>query len=287
MSEGDHILGICFSGNALYYALRHVQSGSALRYIGKADFSFSVEEAFAAADEALCSNINTTIQRLAETWSVNTVRIVSFPRFECWTSLPKLAYDNSSEREAHLSLLARGRQRNLLETTWFETSNRDFRFLSIREHTMVEMLNACTRSISNTEYCADFEVGLEWMRHSGSKGSFLSVGCSDNTVTVSSFLLGKLRAATRLNYRHPDDLAYSWRQNEAHLSWMKGYHEDILMYGSNCSNILNRLQPMWDESAVVRRINSLDDMQVTADEHTYSFPLEQAFPAVMMALKSD
>ncbi|MCC5933017.1 MAG: hypothetical protein JJU35_02150 [Balneolales bacterium] len=287
MSEPAHVLGISFSGNALYYALRPKNETSYLSYIGKADFSFSVLDAFRNADEQLCTHIHRAISKITAGLNAETIRIVSFPQFECWTSLPKLAYDVPAEREAHLKLLAFGLERRNIETTWFETSIQDFRFLCIRDLTMVKMLNACTASFFSTEYCSDFEVGMEWMKLTGNSGSFLALGCGHESLSVSSFVLGKLRAATSIRQTRPENLVYAWRQNEASLSWMNGYHDEILLYGPNADLVRNHLAPVLETGAKIRSISSLDDIGVQAAEQTYSFPLQHAFPAIMMAVKQD
>ncbi|MCH8568415.1 MAG: hypothetical protein LAT67_09135 [Balneolales bacterium] len=285
MSSTTPYLGICFSGNALYYSVRQGDAGHKFSYIGKADFNFPVFEAFTSADTERMAHINKVVRRVCEKHSVSSVRVVSFPHFECWTMLPKLAYDDSKEREAHLSFLAYGVERKNIETTWFETSNRDFRFLSIRDQTVVQLLNRCTQGVADTEYCTDFEVGLSWMKHHGARGSLMTLGCNDHILTISSYILGKLRSATCIRYKHLNDLIFEWKQSETHLKWVSGYHEEILVYGADSDEVVSRLQPLWDNSAQVRRINSLADIGVEAEEETYSFPLQEAFPALMMALK--
>ncbi len=285
MSNGAHILGICFSERALYYALRENRPGSPFSYIGKADFSFPVYEVFSESNENLCRHIQKVIRKICDEYHVETARVVTFPHNECWTMLPKLAYDIPGEREAHLRFLAFEIDRNEIETTWFETSNRDFRLLTIRDRNMVKLLGTCTESIPDIELCTEFEVGEAWMKHAGVQGSFMALGCNDQSVTVSSFMLGKLRATTCLRYREIDDISFLWKQNERYLKWMNGYHESILVYGADSSDVVNRLSPFWDEKAGLTRIKKLEDMSVEAGESTYSFSLERAFPAIMMALR--
>lgn len=283
-AEDAHILGLCFSDNALYFALRRVGALRELRYIGKVDFSFSLYEAFARADTDLCSYIQTIIRRLIDAYPVESLRLVSFPQFECWTTLPKLAYDDPAEREAHLSLLSYGVERSEIETTWYEMSSRDFRLLAIRDRRRIEMLNICTKPARQVDYCTDFEIGLSWMKHSGATGSFMAVGCYNYAICVSSFVLGKLRGSTCLRFEHPADLPFIWKQSEAHLRWMKGYHEEVMIYGTEVEQILRYLQPLLDKNSEILRMQRLADMDVQAEETTYSFPLEKAFPAIMMAL---
>ncbi len=285
MTDGEHILGLCFSENALFYALKENRPGSGFSYIGKADFTFSVCDAFAQNSDSQSRQVNKVIRRIAGQYKVDTARVVTFPHFECWTMLPKLAYDISAEREAHLRFLAFDIERSEIETTWFETSNRDFRLLTIRDRNMVKQLNTCLDSIPNIEFCTDFEVGEAWMRHVDAEGSFMAIGCNNGTVTVSSYMLGKLRAATFLRYRESNDIPFLWKQNERYLKWMKGYHDSILVYGADSNEVVNRLSSFWDESTSVVRILSLENIEIDAEESTFSFPLERAFPAIMMALR--
>ncbi|MFW6348593.1 MAG: hypothetical protein ACOC2C_08315 [Cyclonatronaceae bacterium] len=283
-AEDAHILGLCFSDNALYFALKRTKAVRKLRYIGKVDFSFSLYDAFARIDVDLCSYIQTIIGRLIDGYPVESLRMVSFPQFECWTNLPKLAYDDPAEREAHLSLLSYGVERKQIETTWYEMSSRDFRLLAIRDRRRVEMLNICTKPARQVDYCTDFEIGQSWMKHSGATGSFMSVGCYNYAICVSSFVLGKLRGSTCLRFEHLADLPFVWKQSEAHLRWMNGYHEEVMIYGTDAGQVLGYLRPLLDENSTILRMQSLEDMGVEASEKTYSFPLEKAFPAIMMAL---
>jgi hypothetical protein len=282
--EESHILGLCFSGKALYFALKPVTAHKQLRYIGKVDFSFSLYEAFAQTDIDLCSYIQTIVQRLVDKHQIQTLRVVSFPQFECWTSLPKLAYDDPDEREAHLSLLSFGVERNKIETTWYELSNRDSRLLAIRDRRRVQMLNICTKAARQVDYCTDFEIGQSWMKHSGASGSFMSVGCYNHAICVSSFVLGKLRGSTCLRFEHLADLHFAWKQSEEHLRWMKGYHEEVMLYGTRVDEVLRYISPILDSNTTILRMQSLSDIGVEARENTYSFSLEKAFPAIMMAL---
>lgn len=283
-AENAHVLGLCFSDNALYFALRPVEATRKLRYIGKVDFSFSLYEAFARTDIDLCSYIQTIIRRLIDSYPVESLRLVSFPQFECWTILPKLAYDDPNEREAHLSLLSYGVERSQVETTWYEMSSRDFRLLAIRDRRRVEMLNICSKPARQVDYCTDFEIGQSWMKHSGATGSFMSIGCYNYAICVSSFVLGKLRGSTCLRFEHVADLPFVWKQSEEHLRWINGYHEEVMIYGTDVEHVLRYIRPMLDDSSEILRMQRLADIGVEADETTYSFPLEKAFPAIMMAL---
>lgn len=282
--EEAHVLGLCFDHSALYFALRPVEQKAFLRYLGKVDFSFSLYEAFARADVDLCSYMQTIISRLVDTYPVESLRLVSFPQFECWTTLPKLAYDDPAEREAHLGMLSFGVKRSQIETTWYEMSNRDFRLLAIRDRRRIEMLNICTSKARQVDYCPDFEIGQSWISHTGATGSFMSIGCYTHAICISSFMLGKLRGSTCLRYEHLADLPFAWKQSEQHLHWLSGYHENIMIYGTNAEQVLRYTRPLLDNGSEILRMQELADIGVEARETTYSFPLEKAFPAIMMAL---
>lgn len=285
MSEDGHALGINFSGNNIYYAVGDGLKQGALSHIGRIDLNFPILDAILGPDEDLCSHISKVISRLREKYTLSNIRLITYPQLECWTTVPKIVYDDSREREAHMGFLIKGMDRKNIETFWNEMSNHDFRFLTIRDRAVMSLFEGFVPAFPNTEFCSDFEVGLQWVQHSGAMGSFMSISCNPHTITVSSYLLGKLRAATCLRFRHLDDLPYIWKQSERHMKWMKGYHEEIMLFGNKTARVVEMLRPFWDGSAEISIMDNLYSMKVATEEQTYSFPLEEAFPAIMMATK--
>lgn len=286
MSDEGISLGVSFSGNNIYYAVSDDILKDSLKHIGRIELNFSIIEAILGSSSDLCSHVSKVINRLRETYNPSQIKILTYPQLECWTTVPKLVYDDSKEREAHLAFLIKGLERQNIETFWYEMSNQDFRFLTIRDRNVMKLFEGFVPGFPNTEFCSDFEVGLQWVQHSGARGSFLSISCNPHTITISSYLLGKLRAATCLRFKHLDDLPYIWKQSERHLKWMKGYHEEIMLFGSKTARVTEMLRPFWDGSAEITVMDNLTAMKAKADEQTYSFPLEEAFPAIMMAART-
>lgn len=283
MADEGVSLGISFSGNNIYYAVSDTIAKDSLTHIGRIELNFGILESILSSSQELCSHISKVISRLRETYNPSQIKIITYPQLECWSTVPKIVYDDSSEREDHLAFLIKGLERQHIETYWFDMSNNDFRFLTIRDRKAMKIFESFVPAFPNTEFCSDFEVGLQWVQHSEARGSFLSLSCNPHTITISSYLLGKLRAATCLHFKHIDDLPYLWKQSERHLKWMKGYHEEIILFGSKTDRVVELLRPFWDGSSEITVMDNLSDIKVNADEQTYSFPLEEAFPAIMMA----
>lgn len=285
MANAGQALGISFSGKNIYYAVNENSANGNVARIGRIELNFSVFEAINSKDAELCSHLTKVIDRLRQKYELRSIRLLTYPQLECWTTVPKLVYDDPSEREDHLAFFIHGMARRDIETFWYEMSNHDFRFLTIRDRSVMKQFNDFVPGFPDTEFCSDFEVGLQWVQHAGARGSFMSISCNPHTITVSSYLLGKLRAATCLRFKQIDDLPYLWKQSERHMKWMKGYHEEIMLFGSQTARVIEMLRPFWDGSADISVMDNLYSMKVSADEQTYSFPLEEAFPAIMMATK--
>lgn len=285
MANAGQALGISFSGKNIYYAVTENSANGNVARIGRIELNFSVFEAIISKDAELCSHLTKVIDRLRQKYNLQSIRLLTYPQLECWTTVPKLVYDDPSEREDHLAFFIHGMDRRDIETFWYEMSNHDFRFLTIRDRSVMKQFDNFVPGFPDTEFCSDFEVGLQWVQHAGARGSFMSISCNPHTITVSSYLLGKLRAATCLRFKQIDDLPYLWKQSERHMKWMKGYHEEIMLFGSHTARVIEMLRPFWDGSADISVMDNLYSMKVSADEKTYSFPLEEAFPAIMMATK--
>ncbi len=284
MSEPKPSLGLCFFENQLFYAVNEVDNPKKLARIGSVDFNFDVTEAILTGNKDHFPGIQQTVSQLKGQYGINHIRVLSFPYKECWTTLPKLVYDSPDEREAHISILMNGVDRKHLHPTWHLLSNQDFRFLVLRNTEALGGLKKLTPQASTTDLISDFELGGRWVTHCDAGGSFMTVCCFRNCLSVSSYILGKMRGATYIKFDNAEDLPYLWLQRTRELSWMQGLHEEIHVYGSQAYRIIDILQPFWDEAGTVVKMDTLEKIKVEADEKTYGFNLELAYPAVMLAL---
>lgn len=285
MSGSERNLGIFFSQKSLYYAVHDSGRPGTLARIGAYDFNFDLVHTLRKRKEKNLQGVKEVIGRIAEKYEVDQARLSVHPRFEIWSSQPKLIKDKSDERDAQVNILAKGMNRADLELFWFDLSNHDYKFLVVRNREGVKGYRDVTESLSGVELLSDFEIGNRWVSHSGTRGSFLTVGSYDSVITVASYMLGKLRAATYISFEDEQDLPYLWLQHANHLPWMKGFHEQIYLYGQKTYRLADRLKAYWDDAAAIVKMDDLETMGVTADETTYSFDLELAFPAIMMALE--
>lgn len=285
MTTPNPSLGLCFFDNQLFYAVNEPEQQARLVRIGSVDFNFDVTDAILRGDEEYFPGIQQTIERLKQKYGIRHIRIISFPTQECWTTFPKVVYDKPDEREDHINILMQGVDRSQIEPTWYNVSNNQYKFLLLRNRDKLDGLSKLVSSASTTDLISDFEIGSRWSSHSGVKGSFLTIGCFPNCIAVSSFVLGTLRAATYLPFEEPEDLPYLWLQSARQLSWMEGLHEQIYVYGMNAYRVIEILQPFWDdEESEIIKMDTLEKMQVEAEEKSYGFNLECAFPAIMLAL---
>ncbi len=277
-------LGVCCSSGNLYYAVSDPSADKRLSYLGAVDFNFNTHQALVTQSDDTFAAVENTIRKLKKEFSVDCIRIQTHPAYECWSVLPKLIYDKADEREAYLNILMRGIDRRQIEPLWFGLSNQNFKFLLVRNKKVMEGYRALSNMIGYGEYFSDFELGQYWMQHTGEKGSFLTVSIHNNLISVASFLLGKLRAATYIKFDDLADLPYLWLQQSEHLTWLNGLHEYIYVYGERTEQLLDILDPYWDEAATVYPLDSLDKMDIGAPESNYNFDLTRAFPAILMAI---
>lgn len=284
MQAAGVCLGICYADNQLFYSVNNPDTGRALQHIGSFDFNFDVADAIANGEGDSFLGIKSSLENLKQKFSCNSVRILSPAVEECWNVLPRSVYEDSAEREAHIKLLMHGVERSLIETTWYPLSNIDYRLLLLRKTSTMQGFKNLIGSFSHTEYVAEFEIGNEWQNHTKVSGSYLAIHCHRDYISISSHILGKLRGATVIRFENRSDLPYLWALYGSKLSWMKGLHEQIYVYGEFAREATEALHPFWDDSGEVIIMNSLNAMNVVADEQTYGFRLESAFPAVMMSL---
>lgn len=277
-------LGICYAYNHLFYSVGNPDSNGHLVHIGSIDFNFNVQHAIITGDSIGYPALKTALEELKENYSCNSVRILSPAIKECWTTVPRSVYEDSAEREAVLALLMQDAERSEIETTWHPLSNVDHRFLLLRNQETMKGFIDLLGAFSHSEYVAEFELGSMWQSHTRINGSFLMIHCQKNYLSVSSYILGKLRASTYICFESVSDLPYFWNLYSSNLPWMKGIHEHIYLFGQHATQVSEVLPPYWDDSGEVEIMNSLQAMKVDAGEKTYGFPLESAFPAIMLSL---
>ncbi len=277
-------LGLCFFDSRLLYAVSRSTQKPHLSHIGAIDFNFNLTSALFNRPKNHLSTLQDGVKSLKERFECTHLRILLNPRSECWTVLPKLVYDSANEREAHINILMNGINRSQIHTSWHPLSNEKYKLLQLQHDGMRQSIQAITNGNSNVNLQSAFEIGEKWIQHSRPGGSFLTICCYSNCIAVSSFILGKLRGTTYISFDHIDDLPYLWLQQSLTNLWMKGLHEKIQIYGRNTSSITEILKPFLDDAGSITIMNSLKKMKVTADEETYGFEIELAYPAIIMAL---
>ncbi len=277
-------LGVCFYNDRLYYAINDPAADNRLERIGALSFNFDLHGAIPDPDSGHHDNLKSAFNELIGKYSINSARILTDALAECWSILPKLVYDNADEREDHIGVLMQGVERENIEVTWHSLSNADYRLLCLRRRNIVEAYQSLSNEIPTTECVSDFELGDKWEGLQKKGGSYLLIGCLNHGISITSYLLGKLRASTYITYDDVYDLPYHWLQRSAHLSWLKGIHEDVYVYGHQAYFVVEALQGFWDKSSRLQEIKNLDIIGVEADEETYGFELGCAFPAIVMAL---
>lgn len=283
MSETDVHLGLRLNANKLYYAVSRKDKPGFADHIGQIDFSFDILSAVLSRNQDTFSTVSDTIRKLVRQHDVTNTNMVLPPSSECWTIVPKAVQDEEDERYDYLNILTQGIGVQESEPEWYSLSNRDFKMLAIRQKKHLTSFALMLSEEIDGQLYSDFEIGLKWLNAAGYRGSFMCVSSYDGVLGVSSYLLGKLRAATYISYDDIDDLPFLWLQYASHLSWIQGIHEQILVFGNNSDRISDVLGSYWDESSEIIVMDSLKKMNVEGDENTFSFPLEHAFPAIVLA----
>lgn len=277
-------LGLCFFNNRLFYAVGNSSQKAHLEHIGAIDFTFDVPFALFKHSTHHNAHLKAAINQLKDKFGFNHLQILLHPQSECQTVLPKLVYDNAEEREAHISILMNGVKRNQIHTSWHSLSNEKFKLLKLQTDEALRGVQKITEGRPSVHLLSTFEVGAYWIKHKTPGGSVLTVCCYGNCVSASSYILDKLRGTTYIPFDDIDDLPYLWLQQSISHPWMKGLHEQIQVFGYQPDKFIDILQPFWDDAGSVTKMDSLEAMNVTADEQTYGFNLASAYPAIMMAL---
>lgn len=278
-------LGVCFNAEHFYFAIHDGQGESnSISRIGQLSFPSSVARAIRNGDPEICNGIRAFAKRTAQTYGITTVNIVTMPDLECWATVPKLAFDDPAEREAHVALLMHGVERSHVEVNWFEPSNTDYRMLLMRRQPINAAFRDVFSAIPNSELISDFELGYTWSALKAASGSFLLIRCLKGVISLSSFILGKLRGAVHISFEHYDDLPYWWTFYASKIKWIQGVHDQLVIYGENAELVAQELGDLWEPDQKINTLETVSDMRITVAEETYGFPLHQAFPAVMAAL---
>lgn len=277
-------LGLSFFADRLYYAINIPDRENHLDHIGSFDFNFDVVDAISMQHPEWFPHVQNTINELISTHSIRSIRALTYPANECWTALPKVVYDNADEREDHLSIIMKGIRREDIEPTWHKISKSQYRFLSIRRRHIMRGMDILAEKVATSDFISDFELAEKWSAFNKPGGSFLMIGCHKHVISITSIVLGKFRAATFVTYDQLDDLPYHWLQQASHLGWMKGLHEHIYLFGTNCHDINQILRQFWEKSSKIIILNSLNAIGVFAEEQTYGFDLAAAFPAILLSL---
>lgn len=284
MASPGSCLGICFADHQLFYAVNEPETADQVLHIGSIDFNFPVLPAFAEPHGAPFSGLKSSITRLRESFPCESIRLLTPAIYECWSACPRLTYEATDEREDHIAILMDGLPREEIEATWHPLSNTDYRLLMLRNRRLTDNYRALSLDFSETDFVSEFELGTEWQQHTDINGSYLTIHCHTDHLAISSFLLGKLRGATFIRFESPDDLPYLWNWHATQLSWMNGIHEQVYIYGQYGLEISELLGSHFEATGDVILMNTLDSMKVSADEATYGFKLESAFPAVILSL---
>jgi hypothetical protein len=284
MPEDNCSLGICFYGSQLFYAVCDAEKKPFLSRLGAVNFNFDIVQALINPNESYIEGLRETLNDLTDRFGVRNVQLLLHPAMECWATVPKLVYDDAEERKAYINILMNGRPRKHIHPAWYTLSNEKFKLLRLRTTRSLTGINRLTEGFAGVGLSSTFEIGERWIEHIKPGGSFLTVSVFDHCISVSSFILGKLRGATYIAFDELHDLPYLWLQRARDLQWMQGLHEQIQVYGHLAHRIIDTLEPFWDEAGTVTKMDTLEDMQVHAEEETYSFDLSLAYPAVLLAL---
>ncbi len=284
MDEASANLGVCFFSDRLFYSINDPEKDKHLFRIGSFDFNFNVIDTITRQHSDYFPHLQSTFEDFRAKHNIKSVRALTHPAHECWTMFPKVVYDNPDEREDHLSILMKGVERKHIEPTWHELHNNEYRFLCLRRRNLMDGFHELTTQVATTDFNSDFEIAQKWSAFAKPGGSFLMIGCHQNVISVTSFLLGKFRAATYISFDQPDDLPYHWMQYAANSSWLRGLHETIYLFGHQTHEVEQALQGFWDDSAEITKLNSLKTIGVQAEEDTYGFDLAAAFPAILLSL---
>lgn len=283
MAEPDTRLGVVFDANKLCYAVSASSKPAFIERIGQIEFNFDLIEALKRRDPDTFPGFCDTVGTLIREQDVTEISVLYPPRLECWSIVPKTVCDQEDERLAHLNILMQGTPVRDIAPEWHTISNRDFKLLKVRKKQHLESIAALLNTPLYSSLYSDFQLGEKWMRINSFNSSFMTVSCGKDILSIASFLLGKLRAATYISFDDISDIPYLWLQHASHLHWLHGMHEQILVYGGEAGRVCQELRAYWDDDTEIVVMDSLQGMGLSSVEKTFSFPLERAFPATMLS----
>lgn len=278
------VLGLTFAGRDLLYAVSAGGQVTSLHHIGRIVLNVDATQALGRPGSDALRVVASAVRELVSTHSIRRIRLVVPADMEAWAMVPKLVYDHPDEREAVLKVLFHGTDRSELVPTWHDLSNRDYRMLGIRTRSLLAGYREIGELAPEYDLCSEFEAGLQWMSTQTTPGGVLMIGCHEHVLTISSYTLGNLRAATWFRFEDPTDLRYLWPHTAMSATWMTGVHDRILLFGAQAWQLADLLRTFHDPGIPFERLDSLARIGVTADEQTYGFGLDEAFPAIMMAI---
>jgi hypothetical protein len=287
MKPVQSCLGICYTGKHLFYSVNQPGRDGILDRIGCIDFNFDVGEAISSGNIIGFPALKSTLEQIKNEHNCDTVKLLAPATEECWSLVPRSVYEDSTEREAHVQLMMKGSNRNQIQVMWHAVSNTDTKLLLLRNSESMAGFDELLRSFNSSEYVSDFELGMEWQLHTQNRGSFVMIHCMESVVTISSFILGKLRGTTYLEFDSLSDLPYLWSLYSEKLSWMSGMHDEAYVFGEYGKKVSEMMQSYWYDHGTIHYLDSLLSMNVDAKEKTYGFRLETAFPAIIMSLNND
>jgi hypothetical protein len=278
------VLGLNFAGRDLLYAVSAGGKVTSLHHIGRIVLNVDATHALGYPQSNEMRVVVSAVRELVTQFGIKRIRLIIPAELETWATVPKLVYDHPDEREAYLNILHHGTERVELVPTWHDLSNRDYKLLSIRTKSLLLGYREIGELAPEYDLCSEFEAGLEWISAQANPGSVLLIGCHQKILTVSSYTLGNLRAATWLRFEDPSDLRYLWPHTASSAHWMSGVHERILLYGAQAWQQSDLLRAFHEATIPFQRLDSLSLIGVAAEEQTYGFGLVEAFPAIMMAM---
>lgn len=286
MAKADH-LGLSFSGHHLYFAVRSKENEQHhLDRIGQVALSKPVGRALIRGDKEIVASIKSFVGRLKKQYEIPEVTLVTLPHTECWSVVPKITMDQPEERDAALAIMMPGLKPSQVELNWHTLSHPDLRLLSVRNLNIANLYSAVLEGFSRQNLVSDFELGDYWATHTMSKSSYLLIRCLKGVLSVSSYILGKLRGAFFMHFEEYDDLPYWWKYYSRNVSWLEGLHDVIYVFGEESGTVLDELQAYWDPYQTINRLQDVNDFQLNLEEETYGFSLDLSFPAVMAAVVS-
>lgn len=278
------VLGLTFAGRDLLYAVSAGGQVTSLNHIGRIVLNVDATQALGQPGSDALRVVAASVRELVSTHAIRRIRLIVPADMEAWATVPKLAYDHPDEREAVLKVLFHGTERSELAPTWHDLSNRDLRLLAVRTRSLLAGYREIGELAPEYDLCSEFEAGLQWLSAQSSPGGVLMVGCHEGLITVTSYTLGHLRAATWFRYEDPADLRYLWPHAAMSATWMSGVHDRVLLYGAQAWQLADLFRGFHDPKLPLEPLDTLQLIGVSAEEQTYGFGLDEAFPAIMMAV---